>query len=170
MYYLLNGIRCDKLNATKANVMANPDLKESFSAAVTHFQDYINATPSMKGLSAGGRHISEMGSRRGGGRGRRGGGRGGRRDGRGGRRGNYLGRRAMPAEVDKVIGRVRDKYVRGDDAKFYIKGEVYSQMSTAECGAVRQIRRRGRCRQCSPIERPTQSSSLRNTQLDHECC
>ena len=81
-----------------------------------------------------------MGSRRGGGRGRGGGGRGGRGDGRGGGRGHHLGRRATPAEIDKVIGRVRDKYARGENSKFYISGDVYGQMSTAERTAVRQIR------------------------------
>ena len=139
IYHLLNGIRCEKLNDAQAVVMSSPNLRDNFSATVTHFQDYINTTPAMTGLNVSGRHVSEMGSCRGGGRGRGDEGRGGRGDGRGAGRGHFLGRMATQAEIDQVIGRVREKYSRGD-TKFYIQGSTYSGMITAERAAVRQIR------------------------------
>ena len=47
---------------------------------------------------------------------------------------------AADVEIDKVIGGIRSKYARGDNPKFYIASDVYRAMSTAERGAVRQVR------------------------------
>lgn len=61
VHHMLNGILTKNLDVCKANILSTNNLKTDFDLALTHIQDFINVTPSLRGLEPG-RGISELGT------------------------------------------------------------------------------------------------------------
>ena len=87
VHYLINGIKNDKLEVVKAQLIASPDLRQYLTGLCSLFSDYIKQC---EGMNHPVHNISEVSAESGRGvRGRRGQGRGGRggQGGRGGEKG-----------------------------------------------------------------------------------
>ena len=127
--HFLHGIKCEKLDAPKSNILSRAELQSDFDECARHMLDFIEATPSIQkgtlhgNLSAvrGDRHSDRHG-----------------RDRANGPRGAGMG---SEADILAAMTRIEAQYTRNGQ-KFFVPTNDYDGMNKAERQAVFRIRQR----------------------------